>query len=116
MQGEDCTQDHVVSKSNFKNLYWNMKQQLVHHSVSGCNMRPGDLLGSGTISGPTADSFGSMLELCWKGSKTVKLGEEAERKFLKDGDVVNMTGVCHGDGYKIGFGPCVGKVLAANTN
>jgi len=116
INGEDCTQDHVVSKSNFKNLYWNMKQQLVHHSVSGCNMRPGDLLGSGTISGPTADSFGSMLELCWKGSKTVKLGEEAERKFLKDGDVVNMTGVCHGDGYKIGFGPCVGKVLAANTN
>jgi len=114
IKGEDTTKEHVVSKSNFKNLYWNMRQQLVHHSVSGCNMQPGDLLGSGTISGQTEDSFGSMLELCWKGTKTVKLGDEAERKFLKDGDTVVMRGICEGDGYRIGFGDCVGKVLPAH--
>jgi len=114
IQGEDTTQPHVVSKSNFKNLYWNMRQQLVHHSVTGCNMQPGDLLGSGTISGSTEDSFGSMLELCWKGTKTVKLGEEAERKFLKDGDTVTMSGVCVGDGYCVGFGEVSGKVLPAS--
>jgi len=69
-----------------------MKQQLVHHSITGCNMRPGDLLASGTISGPTEDSFGSMLELCWKGTKTVPLGGDETRKFLKDGDLVVMSG------------------------
>lgn len=69
-----------------------MKQQLAHHSVTGCNMRPGDLLASGTISGPTEDSYGSMLELCWKGTKEVSLGGGETRKFLRDGDTVVMTG------------------------
>lgn len=73
-------------------MYWSMKQQLAHHTVSGCNMQAGDLLGSGTISGPTQDSFGSMLELCWKGTREVPLGDET-RKFLRDGDTVVMTGV-----------------------
>ena len=63
----------VIFRSNFNYLYWSMKQQLTHHSVTGCNMRSGDLLASGTISGTTPDSLGSMLELCWKGTRTVKL-------------------------------------------
>eukprot|EP01104_Vermistella_antarctica_P003139 TRINITY_DN13299_c0_g1_i1.p1 TRINITY_DN13299_c0_g1~~TRINITY_DN13299_c0_g1_i1.p1 ORF type:complete len:431 (+),score=110.65 TRINITY_DN13299_c0_g1_i1:33-1295(+) len=102
--------DHVISRSNFRALYWSMKQQLVHHSVTGCNMSSGDLLGSGTISGTTEDSYGSMLELSWKGTKTVKVGAE-ERKFLKDNDTVTMRGYAQGDGFRIGFGDCVGKVL-----
>lgn len=113
IKGSDTSSAHVVSKSNYKNMYWNMRQQLVHHSVSGCNMQPGDLLGSGTISGTEPGSFGSMLELCWKGTKTVPLGTEAERKFLKDGDTVIMQGVCVGDGYRVGFGGCSGTVLPA---
>ena len=106
-----------VVTSNFANLYWNVKQQLVHHSVTGCNMRAGDLLGSGTISGQTEDSFGSMLEQCWKGTKEVKLGESGQiRKFLKDGDVVNMTGTCETEGFgKVGFGNCMAKVLPAGS-
>jgi len=109
-------QGGVVSKSNFKYMYWTMKQQLAHHTVTGCNMRPGDLLASGTISGPEPTSFGSMLELSWRGSKTVQLGESgAERKFLQDGDTVSMTGVCRGQGFNVGFGSVIGKVLPANN-
>jgi len=109
-------QGGVVSKSNFKYMYWTMKQQLAHHTVTGCNMRPGDLLASGTISGPETTSFGSMLELSWRGSKTVQLGESgAERKFLQDGDTVSMTGVCRGQGFNVGFGSVIGKVLPANN-
>ncbi|XP_064645607.1 fumarylacetoacetase-like isoform X2 [Lineus longissimus] len=104
----------TVCKSNFQHMYWTMKQQLAHHTVTGCNVRPGDLMASGTISGPTPDSFGSMLELCWKGTKDVDLGNEVKRKFLKDNDEVIMTGYCQGDGYRIGFGSCTGRVLPAN--
>ncbi len=82
--------EHVVSKSNYRHMYWNAKQQLVHHTVTGCNMLPGDLLASGTISGTTPDSFGSMLELTWRGSKPLKMPDGSERKFLKDGDTVVM--------------------------
>ena len=104
-----------VVTSNFKNLYWNVKQQLVHHSVTGCNMRAGDLLGSGTISGQTEDSFGSMLEQCWKGTKEVNVGDET-RKFLKDGDTVFMTGLCQKEGYgNVGFGECKARVVPAGT-
>ncbi|KAF2366256.1 Fumarylacetoacetase [Trinorchestia longiramus] len=102
-----------VCRSNFRHMYWTMKQQLVHHSVTGCNIRPGDLLASGTISGPTEDSFGSMLELSWKGTRTVDLGEGQTRKFLQDGDEVVMTGYCQGEGYRVGFGSCTGKILPA---
>lgn len=95
-------------------MYWNMKQQLVHHTVTGCNMRPGDLLASGTISGKTVDSRGSMLELSWQGSQDVALGSSGKtRKFIQDGDTVEIRGVCQGDGYRIGFGPCDGKILPA---
>ncbi|KAF4143327.1 Fumarylacetoacetate (FAA) hydrolase family [Phytophthora infestans] len=111
---EGSDQAYTITKSNFRNMYWNMKQQLVHHTVTGCNMRPGDLLGSGTISGSTDDSLGSMLELSWQGSREVALGDSGTtRKFLHDGDTVAVTGFCQGNGYRIGFGPCEGKVLPA---
>jgi len=106
----------VVCKSNFMNTYWTMKQQLTHHAVNGCNMRPGDLLASGTISGPEESSFGSMLELSWRGSKTVRLenSSQQERKFIKDGDTVIIKGVCdNGKGIRLGFGSCESKVLPA---
>eukprot|EP00090_Calanus_glacialis_P021383 TRINITY_DN329_c0_g1_i4.p1 TRINITY_DN329_c0_g1~~TRINITY_DN329_c0_g1_i4.p1 ORF type:complete len:439 (-),score=134.62 TRINITY_DN329_c0_g1_i4:729-1997(-) len=104
---------NIVSQSNFKYMYWTMKQQLAHHTITGCNMRPGDLLASGTISGPEPSSFGSMLELSWRGSKPVPLTEGGERKFLQDGDNVTMTGVCKGAGFNVGFGSVQGVVLPA---
>eukprot|EP00550_Attheya_septentrionalis_P004397 CAMPEP_0198280316 /NCGR_PEP_ID=MMETSP1449-20131203/400_1 /TAXON_ID=420275 /ORGANISM="Attheya septentrionalis, Strain CCMP2084" /LENGTH=448 /DNA_ID=CAMNT_0043975629 /DNA_START=242 /DNA_END=1588 /DNA_ORIENTATION=- len=118
IQSLTMTQPETVCRSNFANLYWNAKQQLVHHSVSGCNMRPGDLLGSGTISGSTPDSFGSMLELSWKGSREVKLGDTGEfRKYLQDGDTVIMGGWCIKEGIgRVGFGPCVSKILKAGSS
>jgi len=114
IQPDEAATRSVVSRSNFKYMYWTMKQQLAHHAVTGCNMRPGDLLASGTISGPEPSSYGSMLELSWKGSKVVALDDGGERKFLKDGDNVIMTGVCKGDGFNVGFGTVEGKVLAAH--
>merc|ERR1719450_272455 len=108
-------QGGTVSKSNFRYMYWTMKQQLAHHTVTGCNMRPGDLLASGTISGPEPGSFGSMLELSWRGAKTVPLGSSGhERKFLQDGDTVKMIGVCKGAGFTMGFGEVSGVVLPAH--
>uniref|UniRef100_A0A8K9Y607 Fumarylacetoacetase n=1 Tax=Oncorhynchus mykiss TaxID=8022 RepID=A0A8K9Y607_ONCMY len=91
VKGEAMKEAATICKSNFKYMYWTMKQQLAHHTVNGCNVRPGDLLASGTISGPDPDSFGSMLELSWKGSKTVDLGGGETRTFLKDGDEVTLT-------------------------
>lgn len=113
LQPEGAEKPSLISKSNFKYMYWTMRQQLVHHTVTGCDMRPGDLLGSGTISGPTPDSYGSMLELSWRGSKPLTLEGGAVRRFLADGDVVTMVGYCQGEGYRIGFGSCVGRVLPA---
>jgi fumarylacetoacetase len=116
IQGEGMDKPEVVCKSNFANLYWNATQQLVHHSVTGCVMRPGDMLGSGTISGSTESSFGSMLELCWKGTREVPLGSSGQvRKFLHDGDVVVIKGWASkgGGGARVGFGECSGKVLPA---
>lgn len=115
IQAEGMEAPHIVTRSNLKHLYYSMAQQLVHHSVTGCNMMPGDLLGSGTISGPDEDSRGSMLEISWKGTKQVDMPDGSFRKFIKDGDTVTMRGVCQGDGYKIGFGPCDGKVLPAHA-
>eukprot|EP00933_Yihiella_yeosuensis_P011115 TRINITY_DN118174_c0_g1_i1.p2 TRINITY_DN118174_c0_g1~~TRINITY_DN118174_c0_g1_i1.p2 ORF type:complete len:211 (-),score=28.22 TRINITY_DN118174_c0_g1_i1:60-638(-) len=108
--------DQVLVTSNTKYLYWTFSQMLAHHSVSGCNMQPGDLLGSGTISGTKDNEFGSMLELSWKGSKTITLEDGIERKFIKDGDVVNMRGAAKGDGFQIGFGDCSGKILPAKCD
>ncbi|GFY54879.1 fumarylacetoacetase, partial [Trichonephila inaurata madagascariensis] len=91
-------------------MYWSMKQQLVHHTITGCNMNSGDLLASGTISGKTPDSYGSMLELSWKGTKEITLLDGQKRRFLKDGDEVILSGYCQGDGYLVGFGTCTGKL------
>jgi fumarylacetoacetase len=114
IQSEFMTEGHVVCRSNYANLYWNAAQQLVHHSVTGCLMKTGDLLGSGTISGTPENSFGSMLELSWKGSKTVALSHDGKgeiRKFLQDGDAVIMKGFCSKAGHgRVGFGECRGKV------
>lgn len=101
---------HVVTKSNFRHLYWTITQQLTHQTINGCNLRPGDLLGTGTISGPEPDSYGCLLELTWNGQKPLSLGGTT-RTFLEDGDEVIFTGCCKGDGYNVGFGKCSGKIL-----
>lgn len=113
IKSESMKEPHNVSVSNFKHLYWSINQQLTHHAVTGCNMSTGDLLGSGTISGTTKAEYGSMLELSWAGKEKVSLGNDEERVFLKDGDTVYMTGACKGNGYTIGFGECIGKVIPA---
>jgi len=107
----DSSAETIVCNSNFKYMYWNMAQQLAHHTVNGCNVRGGDLLGSGTISGPTPDSYGSMLELAWKGTKPVPMADGTERKFIQDGDTVTMRGYCKNDKVRIGFGEVTSKLL-----
>jgi fumarylacetoacetase len=97
-------EESIVSRSNFKYMYWNMVQQLSHHTANGCNVRAGDLMGSGTISGPTEDSYGSMLELAWKGTKPLKMKDGSERKFIADHDSVIMRGHALKDGVRVGFG------------
>ncbi|XP_026287584.1 fumarylacetoacetase [Frankliniella occidentalis] len=101
----------TVSRSNYKYMYWTPKQQLAHHTVTGCNINPGDLMASGTISGMASDSFGSMLELSWKGTKPIRLGDGSTRKFLQDNDEVILRGFCEGDSFRVGFGECKGKLL-----
>jgi len=113
IQGSDMKTLSTISKSNVKYLYWNFKQQLVHHAITGCNMQPGDLLGSGTISGTEPTSLGCMLEMNERGKKDISLGGTYTRKFLKDGDRVVITGYAQGNGYRIGFGSCDGQVLPA---
>jgi fumarylacetoacetase len=108
--GKDAT---VVSTSNFKYMYWNMAQQLAHHTVNGCNVNVGDMMASGTISGKSPDSFGSMLELSWAGKNPVQLNDGSERKFLNDGDTVIMKGHCEKDGVRVGFGEIRSKLLPA---
>ncbi|MEL6276288.1 MAG: fumarylacetoacetate hydrolase family protein, partial [Bacteroidota bacterium] len=103
----------TVCQSNFKHLYWTMVQQLAHHTINGCNMQVGDMLASGTISGPTEGSYGSMLELSWAGSKTVELTDGQQRKFIEDGDTVIMQGFGEVNGKRIGFGEVRTKVLPA---
>ena len=103
----------VVCNSNFKYMYWNMAQQLAHHTSNGCNIRCGDLLGSGTISGKSEDSFGSMLELTWRGTKPLKVKDGSERKFINDGDSVIMRGHSELNGIRIGFGELNSKLLPA---
>ena len=105
-----------VCASNFRHLYWTMAQQLAHHTVTGCNMSTGDLLASGTISGPDKGSFGSLLEITWRGTEPVTLPGGEQRRFLADGDTVTMTGWCQGDGYRVGFGEVAGAVLPARKS
>jgi fumarylacetoacetase len=111
-QGSD--QETTISKSNFKYMYWNMAQQLAHHTVNGCNVRVGDMMASGTISGKDETSYGSMLELSWAGSKTITLNDGSERKFLKDGDTVVMKGASVKDDIRVGFGEVRTKILPAD--
>lgn len=110
IQPENKTET-VVSKTNFKYMYWSMSQQLAHHTSNGCRVNSGDMMGSGTISGPTPDSFGSMLELTWGGKNPIKLNDETERKFINDGDTVIMKGFCKNNGVRIGFGEVSSKLL-----
>lgn len=107
--GESTT----VTKSNFKYMYWTMAQQLAHHTINGCKVNSGDMMGSGTLSGPTPDSYGSMLELAWQGTKPITLNSGEERKFIHDGDTVTMKGYCEKDGIRIGFGDLNTKLLPA---
>ncbi|MCX6244391.1 MAG: fumarylacetoacetase [Bacteroidetes bacterium] len=102
-----------VCRSNFRYMYWNMAQQLAHQTVNGCNINVGDMYGSGTISGPTSDSFGSMLEIAWKGTKPVTMADGTTRTFINDNDTIIMKGFCEKDGLRIGFGEVVTKILAA---
>jgi fumarylacetoacetase len=106
-------EETLVSHSNYKFMYWTMEQQLAHHTVNGCNINVGDMMASGTISGPTPDSFGSMLELSWRGTKPLKMKDGSERKFINDNDTVIMRGYCEKKGVRIGFGECAAKVLPA---
>lgn len=104
----------LLSRSNTKDLYWTIAQMLTHHASNGCNMRPGDLLATGTVSGPEKDARGCLLELTWRGSEPIELPSGEERRFLEDGDEIIMTGHCRRDGFRrIGFGECRGKVLPA---
>ena len=102
---------NVVSNSNFKYLYWSMCQQLAHHTSNGCRVNSGDMMGSGTISGSTPDSFGSMLELTWGGKNPIKLNDGTERKFINDNDTVTITGFCKNNEVQIGFGEVSSKLL-----
>lgn len=106
-------EENRVCSTNYKYMYWNQSQQLAHHSVNGCNIKCGDLMGSGTISGPTPDSYGSMLELSWRGTKPLKLSDGSERKFLLDGDTVIEKGYCQNESLRIGFGEVRTKILPA---
>ena len=107
------TELQTITRTNFRNLYWSIAQQLAHHTVNGCNLQPGDLLASGTISGPTEDSRGCMLELTWRGANPVQLSSGETRKWLEDGDTLSITGHCQGDGYRIGFGEVNGRIIGA---
>ncbi|WP_321792495.1 fumarylacetoacetase [Caballeronia sp. J97] len=115
LRPEGARKPTTISRANFSLMYWSMAQQLAHHTVSGCNTRVGDLMGSGTISGPTPDSCGSLLESTWNGQRPVKLEEGGERVFLQDGDEITLRGWCQGDGYRVGFGDCAGRILPARA-
>jgi fumarylacetoacetase len=106
-------QETVVSRSNFKYMYWSMAQQLAHHTINGCRVNSGDMMGSGTISGPTEDSYGSMLELSWGGQKPLRLNDGSERKFINDNDTVIIRGYCQKENLRIGFGEVSSKLLPA---
>lgn len=115
LQAKDAPQADVICQTNFKYMYWSMAQQLTHHTISGCNLQVGDLMGSGTISGPTPDSYGSLLELTWNATKPLNLSNGEQRGFLADGDTLMMKGYCQKDGLRIGFGEVTGQILPALT-
>jgi fumarylacetoacetase len=104
-------EESLISKSNFKYMYWSMSQQLTHHTSNGCRVNSGDMMGSGTISGPTEDSFGSMLELTWGGKNPITMKDGSERKFINDNDTVTIKGYCQNSSMRIGFGEVSSKLL-----
>ena len=104
----------LISKSNFKHLYWNVNQQLAHQTINGCNIQVGDLYASGTISGPTTDSLGSMMEMTLNGKKPISLPNGLQRTFIEDGDAVIISGYAEKNNVRIGFGECTGKIIPAN--
>lgn len=106
-------EENLICKSNYKYMYWNMTQQLAHHTINGCNVEVGDLYASGTISGNEPNSFGSMLELTWRGQNPLKLSDGTERKFIEDHDTIIMRGFSEKNGIRVGFGEVRGKVLPA---
>ncbi|MDF0720410.1 fumarylacetoacetase [Kaistella sp. PBT33-4] len=112
IQPENGTET-LISQSNYKYMYWNMAQQLAHHTVNGCNVEVGDMYASGTISGENPRSFGSMLELTWRGQNPLELDNDGERKFIEDNDTVIMRGFAEKDGIRVGFGEVTGKILPA---
>lgn len=106
-------EENLICQSNYKYMYWNMTQQLAHHTINGCNVEVGDLYASGTISGSEPNSFGSMLELTWRGQNPLKLSDGTERKFIENHDTIIMRGFSEKDGIRVGFGEVRGKVLPA---
>lgn len=117
LQPQAASQATTISRTNFKTMYWSMAQQLAHHTVSGCNVNVGDVMGSGTVSGSTPDSYGSLLELSWNGQRPLQLEDgKSTRSFLEDGDEVSMRGWCQGKGYRIGFGEVKGRISPAKTS
>src|SRR5881275_1175448 len=113
LQTTKMREAQTIARTNFQNLYWSIAQQLAHHTVNGCNLQTGDLLASGTISGPTEESRGCMLELTWRGQNPLKLSEAETRKWLEDGDTLSITGWCQGEGYRVGFGEVSGRIVGA---
>jgi len=117
IQPQAASQATTISRTNFKTMYWSMAQQLVHHTVSGCNVNVGDVMGSGTVSGSSPDSYGSLLELSWNGQRPLQLEDgKSTRSFLEDGDEVSMRGWCQGKGYRVGFGEVKGRISPAKTS
>jgi len=114
IQTQVSSLSQTISQTNFRAMYWSSAQQLTHHSSSGCAMQTGDLLGSGTISGSAKNSLGSLLELTWNGQNPLPLANGEERRFVEDGDTLTLRGHCQGQGYRIGFGSAVGKILPAH--
>lgn len=104
-------EETVISESNFKYMYWNMAQQLAHHTVNGCNVNVGDLMASGTISGRDQNSYGSMIEISQGGKEPMQLKNGENRTFLEDGDTIIIRAFCEKDGKRVGFGECVGTIL-----
>jgi fumarylacetoacetase len=113
IQTEKMIEPFTICKSNYKYLYYNIRQHLAHHTVNGCNARTGDMMASGTISGPGKSARGSMLELTWRGTEPIELPSGETRKFIEDGDTLTMNAYCDGSGYKIGFGEVRSKILQA---
>jgi fumarylacetoacetase len=113
LQGATMSAAERICSSNFSGMYWSMAQQIAHHTSNGCNLRTGDLLASGTISGSAPDSLGCLLELTRGGKQPLKLAGGAERRFLEDGDRVTIRGWCQADGYRVGFGEVTGRILPA---